>query len=133
MSYEFFALISYLNRYRDYAAQYEFALKEWSAIASVAKKLEFNSILFVAISNVLKISGPIDLMEIGRKHIIPQLYIEGFRLLCNREESLSLREGETLGLACVIHIAHARDMLAKGVLWSELDFSTEFDNMASKL
>ena len=112
---------------RDYAAQYNFTVDDWLGIVSAATNLQFYSIRSIAIDKILGTSSPIGLVLTGREKKMYDLFIEGIRMLCCREESLSMKEGELLRLACVIKIAQARDMAAKGTEWDEIICSIDFD------
>ncbi|OCB88119.1 hypothetical protein A7U60_g4747 [Sanghuangporus baumii] len=102
-------------------------LKEWSDIAGAALILEITSIYNLAVNNIIGCCNAINLIDIGRSKLIQECYTEGFRVFCTREASLSLEEGRQLGVDCIIAIAHARDKLAKGAEWSEIESSIQFE------
>ena len=78
------------------------------------------SIRRVAISKILKSARPVQLIVLGRENEIPDCYVEGMRQLCVRETSMTLEEGEEIGLETVIKIAQGRDLHSKGREWSEI-------------
>ena len=69
-----------------------------------------------------------DLIEFGRKHRIHECCKEGFRMLAFRVQPLSCEEGERLGMSTVIAVADARDALAKGTRWSDLEVEFKLEN-----
>ncbi|KAL5512491.1 hypothetical protein ACEPAG_3144 [Sanghuangporus baumii] len=116
---DFELLLSYMFP-EDYNSQNSLTVMEWATIAQISQKLQIHSVRTAAISNILKSASPSELIVLARKHCLPTCYTEGFRQLCHRESSMTLKEGEEIGLATVIKIAHVRDMLAKGSKWSEV-------------
>ncbi|KAL5531812.1 hypothetical protein ACEPAF_5375 [Sanghuangporus sanghuang] len=111
----------------DHVLHDKITLKEWSDIAGAALILELTSIYNLAVNNIIGCCNAINLIDIGRSKLIQECYTEGFRVFCTREASLSLEEGRQLGVDCIIAIAHARDKLAKGAEWSEIESSIQFE------
>ncbi|KAL5512490.1 hypothetical protein ACEPAG_3143 [Sanghuangporus baumii] len=105
----------------DYWSRLHFTIEEWFGIASVATSLEFKSIRKAALENIFESCGAMELIDLGRKHDLPECITSGFRVLCFAEEPLSLKDGHMVGLEMVIQIARAREMLAKGRKWSEIE------------
>ncbi|KAL5504491.1 hypothetical protein ACEPAH_7152 [Sanghuangporus vaninii] len=122
-----FELILSLILPSDYVLHDKFTLQEWSGIAAAARTTELSSIYNLAVNNILGHYNAMDLINIGRSKGIEECYTEGFRVFCTREASLSLEEGRQLGVDCIIAIAHARDKLAKGAEWSEIESSIQFE------
>ncbi|KAL5483029.1 hypothetical protein ACEPAI_8258 [Sanghuangporus weigelae] len=111
----------------DYVLHDKFTLQEWSGVAAAARSMELSSIYNLAVNNILGHYSAMHLINIGRSKSIQECYTEGFRVFCTREASLSLEEGRQLGVDCIIAIAHARDRLAKGAEWSEIESSIQFE------
>lgn len=101
-------------------------MHDWSEIVNASTTLQLYSIRAAAVDNIIKQANPLDLVDLGRRYSIPECSREGYRQLSEREGSLSLEEGQKLGVAPIIKIAHAREMIAKGSTWSELE--KEFDD-----
>ncbi|KAL5531811.1 hypothetical protein ACEPAF_5374 [Sanghuangporus sanghuang] len=116
---DFELLLSYMFP-EDYDFRSTFTVPKWAAIAQISEELQIYSVRAAAVSNVLNSASPSQLIALARKHYLPACYIEGFRQLCQRESSMTLKEGEEIGLATTIKVAYARDMLAKGSKWSEI-------------
>lgn len=119
-----FELLLQLIYPSDYWSQHSFTVAQWLRIARVATVLEFPSVRKAALENIFEDCGAVELISLGKKHDVPECISSGFRILCLAEEPLSLADGYTIGMELVIQIARARELLAKGCKWSdiELDF-----------
>ena len=92
-------------------------------MASAARELELASIYTVAVKNLIRRLCAMDLIDIGFAMNIRECYLDGFRYLVTRDDPLSLEEGRRLGVERIIAIAQARDMLARGATWSDIESS----------
>ncbi|KAL5504490.1 hypothetical protein ACEPAH_7151 [Sanghuangporus vaninii] len=127
---DFELLLSYMFP-EDYNSQNSLTVMKWAAIAQISEELQIHLVRAAAVSNVLNSASPSQLIVSTRKHYLPACYTEGFRQFCQRESSMTFKEGKEIGLATAIKVAHARDMLAKGSKWSEIVSSVkvEAENM----
>ena len=98
----------------------DFSANQWLAVLDVATALKFKAIRNAAISHLSDVLDEIDRIRFGRVHGVWDWLTVPYRLLCEREESLTLEEGNRLGMEDVIEIAHKRELLAKGFPWEDL-------------
>lgn len=98
----------------------EISSVEWVTIIAIASKLGIKSLKDAALSKAQASCTALELVDYGRKYDIFECFSAGIRMLCMRDDHLTLEEGEVLGLATVIEIARARELLAKGVPWNQI-------------
>lgn len=92
-----------------------FSANQWLSILSVSTELKFKSIRSAAIANLTDILDEIDRIRFGRVHGVWDWLTEPYRILSEREEPLTLEEGDRLGMEDVIAIARKREELARGL------------------
>lgn len=102
------------------AFKLDMAPRDWVMVVSIASKLGIKPLREAALAKVQKLCSAIELVELGKKFDIFECFSAGFRMLCMREDTLTLAEGELLGMATVIEIARAREMLGKGTSWNQI-------------
>ena len=93
---------------------------DWFAVVAVASKLGIKPLKDAALAKAQKSCSALELVEYGRKFDIFECFSSGIRMLCMRDDPLTLEEGDSLGLATVIEIARARELLAKGISWNQI-------------
>ena len=89
-------------------------------IFKVSSKLGIKTLREEALAKIKKLCSAIELINYGRKHDIFECFSAGLRMLCMRMDPLTFEEGEVLGMNTVVEIARAREMLAKGLSWSQI-------------
>ena len=83
-------------------------LEEWTSVLRIAKMYFFDDHRELAIARLAQIGGPVDRIVLAREFDIPGWLEEGFFELCIRPGSLTLEEGDRLGMKDVIKIADLR-------------------------
>ncbi|KDQ59103.1 hypothetical protein JAAARDRAFT_175825 [Jaapia argillacea MUCL 33604] len=107
-------------------------VEEWTSILHLSTQFSFASIRRLAIRSIFPIASPIDKIVLANKYEIegPEWKRDAYVDVCQRQEALTLEEGERLGMAEVVKIVRVRQekaslpeaMRGKMVKWVEAQF-----------
>jgi len=97
--------------------EYTFTLESWVSLLSFSTRFICDKIRARSIRELEAIQSRVDPIErivLAVRHNIPQWLSGAYQELCQRHDSLSEQEGERLGLAAVIKLMKAREILLSG-------------------
>jgi len=84
-------------------------LDEWSSILHLADKWGFKTIKRLAVSKLLPLATPIEMIVLGRRYSIDNwVILDALDSLCLQSEPLTLEEGYSLGMETVIKVMSIR-------------------------
>ncbi len=86
-------------------------LDEWTSVLRLTHLYEFEAHRALAVQRLTTLAPPIDRILLSRKYGIPEWLEDAYYELCIREPSLTLAEGERLGMPEVILIADLRQTI----------------------
>jgi hypothetical protein len=92
-------------------SQQNATLEEWSSALDLANRWGFSQVKDLAVRGLEKITmEDVDRIAFYHKHGVDRrILIPRYSALCAREYSLTVEEGNKLGMETTVFIAHARD------------------------
>jgi hypothetical protein len=89
-------------------------VSEWTSVLDLAAKWKFESIKTLAIKRLADLASPIDKTVLGRKHHVLDWLTDAYRVVCQRQEALTLEEANRLRLEDVVTISSLRQDIRSG-------------------
>jgi hypothetical protein len=90
------------------------SIEDWTSLLSFATRFMCEKIRARAIREIEEDQAKLDPVQrvvLAIRHSIPQWLVPAYQELCQRQDSLTLEEGEKLGLSTVIKLMRARETL----------------------
>lgn len=84
---------------------------DWAAVLHLATQWSFSAIRKLAILRLWQCSSDVDKVVYGHRYCVEAWLLPGYVALCERDEALTLEEGQRLEMVDVIAIMRAREAL----------------------